>query len=726
MLARALILALAATPAAADPVSIGGILIAAASTAGAAAVSSTALAVGITIAGGLATLGLQMAFAPSRPRQPEVIRELARAQSLPPKRFAYGRTKLYGSPAPYTVRGDVLYGALILNSRPSAGGTVEIAIDKTPVTLSGNLFNFAGAGAAATNAPFANYARFWLSLGDQTQPPQAILDDADSPFLATDAWRGQTVLWMRLEAGPSRSRAERWKRVPPDVEVVMDWSRVRDWRDPSQTDDPATWAFSRNRAMILLDALMTNPARPYPIEQIDLESFIARANEDDQAVPLKSGGTEPRYRADGVVVWRGDEIETQVTPIAEAGAGRLARVGGKLALTPGVWIAPAVTLTDILGDELAFEVLKPGRDLASVVACRYVAPDRDYEMADLAAYRVPGATGPEAVMDIELPFVSRATQAMRVQKIIALRQRQQKRLTSTFPPTALALLTGSTATVALPAPYGAMNGTYECQSIAPVTTLAGDGVAMRCPAELVEASPTVYAWNPAEDEQTIEGGVAVALDRLPVTPPAGPLLLTTGASAALDTGDAVVPRILARWTPTTSARAIGYEVEFRPAGGAWQSGGAVDIETLDGDGDAFAFIGPVSVGTAYEVRVRAAAPGSVSTWLVGGPITAAGPDVTLNAPTGGDATGGDGQISVSFVAPNDEAFRGIEFWGSNTDDSGAATLLAGPIFGPANSVYGYTEDSLGAGVTRFYFARAVGPFGAISAFSASASATTNP
>lgn len=730
-----IVTALVAAPAHADPITVAGLVISAASAAGVAnaaaigvylGVSATVATVGVVVASGLASIGIALAVKPSTPRPPELIRDLGRAQSIPPKRFVYGRFKVYGTPAPYVVEGGVLYGCLILNSRPSQGGTVALAIDKTPVELSGDLFDFDGDGAAPTESPFAGYAKFWLGLGDQTQPPQAILDDTDSPFQASDAWRGLTVLWVRLDAGPSRDRAERWKRVPPDIEVEMDWSKVFDPRDPAQdAADPETWAFSRTRALVALDALLANPARPYPLDQIDVAGFVAAADSDDEAVALKAGGTEPRYRADGVVVWSGAELEDLIAPIAAAGAGQLARVGGRLTMTRGVYETPHVTLSDVLGDEMSVEMLKPGRDLASVVACRYVAPDRDWEMADLAHYEVPGAEGEAAIIDMELPWVTSPTQAMRVQKITALRQRSQRRLRAVFPPSALPLTAGATATLALPSPYETLNGVYECQNIAPVATVSGDGVAMRCPAELVETGPEIYAWSPEEDEQDIEEGVAVALDRPPVAPPLAPLLLTTGASAALNTGDAVLPRVLARWTPSLSARAIGYEAEYRSNGGDWLAGASVDISTVDGDGYAYAYLGPLAAGASVDVRVRSVAPGAVSVWLEGGPIVVAGPDVTLNAPTGGDAIGGDDQISVSFVAPNDADFRGIEFWGADADATEGAALIAGPIYGPANSVYGYTETGLSAGQTRFYFARSVGPFGAASAFSASASATTN-
>jgi len=731
-MAYALILILLAFPAAADPVSISALAVAAASSYGVASaaaigvalgISATAAAVGVVVAGSLVTLGLNMLFAPKAPRPPELIRDLAQVQGLQPYRHVYGRFKVYGSPAPWEVKGGILYGCLILNSRPSKGGVVEIAIDKTPVEYSGSLTDFS-TGASATNSPFTGYAKFWLGLGDQASPPAQILAEAGELFQESDGWRGRTVLWLRLDAGPSRDRGDRWKRVPPDIEVTADWSLVWDPRDTSQDpDDAATWRWSNTRALIVLDALRTNPARPYPLAQIDVASFTAAANSDDAPSPLAAGGTEPRWRADGLLSFSGGEIEALVAPIADAGGSPLVRIGGQVALALGEWSAPEATITDLIGDELTFEIWTPGRDLASVVNCKYVAPDRDWEMADLAPWIAPDADGDATAVDMELTWVTSATQAMRLQKIRGMTLRKQRRLTSTLPPSTLAMASSSTATLALPSPYARMNGAYQVVRIAPVVNLAGDGVALRCPAELVETGPEIWAWNPAEDEQPIVDGVAVTLDRPTVTPPAPPLILTSGASTALDTGGGVQPRILARWTPTLSGRAIGYEVQQRLVGMDWQSAGGVDIAVVDGDGYTSMFIGPVTVGAQYEVRVRASAAGAFSAWIAA-TITANGPDVTLTAPTGGSAVGGANQIAISFFAANDAEFVAIEFWGADVDDSASATLLA-TINGVPNTLYGFTETGLGSAVTRYYFARANGPFGARSAFSASATATTD-
>lgn len=560
--------------------------------------------------------------------QSDLRRELARPNSLTPYRFVYGRRKIYGSPAPYIVKGDILYACFILNSRPSAGGTIQIFVDKRPVQYSGALLDM-GTGATATNGLFDDHAKFWVGLGSQTQAPVQLVVEAPELFMQSDAWRGRTVLWARLSAGGQDNRLERWPRVPPEVEVRMNWSLLWDPRDPVQSPtDPDTWTFSANRTLVVLDALMQNPMRAYSLEQVDLQSFITSADVDDQPVPLKAGGTEPRYTAHGLVVWDGvQELEEQIEPIARAGASQPIRIGGKVGMAPGVWEEPDFVITDFVGDDLSFEVWRPGRDLVARVAARYVSPTRDDEMAALVPYEVPGAMAADGglgeTQDLDLGFVTSATQAMRVQQIEALRNRQQRRIAGTLPPEAISLVAGSTVRLDLTAPYQPMNGTYQVGAIAPVVDLAEDGVALRCPVELIEAGASTFNWVPAEDEQSIVDGIAVEPDVTALSPPGVPMLTSDG-STAIDTGEGIVPRILAEWDPSPSSRTVFYEVQFRAfetGPGPWVAAGDVDVDQVDEDGDVFTLISSVTVGIEYEVRVRAVGVGIVSAWVVSDPVT---------------------------------------------------------------------------------------------------------
>lgn len=718
-------------PAAADPITAA--IVVGLKTAGVTAATAVAIAsVAVSLVGALASFALSALFRPGAPRAPELIRDLARPQSLPPYRFVYGRARVSGSPAPMFVKGVNLYMCIILNSRPS-NAFEELYFDKRPVGWEGDPFDFAdGGGATITNAPFADALagligqanKFWVGLGAQTAPPAELLAEAGAELLATDGWQGRTVIWLRLNAGPNNRRAEIWPRTPPEIEVVIQGCRVWDPADEAQdANDPATWLWSPNRALCLLDALRTNPVRPYPLAQIHLASFLA-ARASDAATVAKVGGTESRYRADGVVIWTDRELEDQVSPLVDAGGSRLIRIGGKLGLTEGVWIAPTVTIDDVLDEGLSFERWRPGRDLATTIAATYLAPDRDWQMAAAPLYRVPGAQaadgGPEVIKDLALEMVTSPTQAQRLSKIAAFRNRSQRRIRCVLPPRYLNLVAGVNVTVALPAPYAALNGTYEVVAMQPRLIPEGDdAVAASCEIEMLEINAAVFAWDAATEEQAIDPGLAVAAG---VNAPPAPTNLTLSANESINTGDGILPAIRITVDAPTDGRANTLEAEWRVGETQWTALAPQDYDFGTAAATMAVFIVPVSLGVTYEVRVRWQGFGLVSAYVVD-EITAGAPSVSLDPPINGAATALTEGVEVSFTLPNGADVRGIEFWRSTTNDTSTAARVIGPVFSAANATITVQDTGLTGGVPLYYWGRTVGPFGSLSAFSTSVSAT---
>lgn len=178
--AEAIILAVAAT---------GGTFVTAAgalTTAG--VIAAAALNVAISLAVSMA-ISFGMKALAGKPRPEDVKRDLQAERSLPVKRFCYGEFYAPGSPAPWKLKADtdVLYGCLILNSRPSDGSNLALKIDKREVPLTGDAFNFAGPGATPSSGPLTGYLRVWVGLGDQVGPPADVLSEASTIFRATDA-----------------------------------------------------------------------------------------------------------------------------------------------------------------------------------------------------------------------------------------------------------------------------------------------------------------------------------------------------------------------------------------------------------------------------------------------------------------------------------------------------------------------------------------------------------
>lgn len=729
-----LIRALALCTTALVPVQADAAPLAAALAAGTILGSTIAFSVVLSLSVSLALTGLQLLLTDT-PSVPQLRREIAAPSSRPAYRFAYGRCRIAGSPAPWRVQGAWLYGCLILNSRPSAGNVV-VYFDKREVTIeSGDIYDFEAGGAICTvegsSDQGAEAPRMWLGLGDQTSPPDWILDEAPDIFEATDGWQGRTVLWLALHCGNNKIRSQRWPATPPLVEVLGDWSRIWDPSDPAQDpDDPATWEWSDNQALCLLDALRNNPVQGYRLSDLHLDSFVDGRDIAAESIPLfYEGGTEDRYTANGFILWRGGEIMDQVQPLAAAGAGRLVRIGSSLGYAPGAWRAPTYTATDILAEGgVDFQTLAPGRDIPRGIRASYIAPTRDWQEAELPATAIPGGLGllgDEDIREIDLTqFVSSPTQGMRVQKIEGNRLGAQKRLNCMLSPDSINLVAGATMTMGLPAAFARLNGTYEAASTNPGFFLQdeggdGAGVAFRNPVTLRESVEAHYDWTPATDEFEIVSE-AFSGARPDVNPP-GTIALATGESVA----KRGTPRIRYEFAP--GANVDFYEMQFRIDGEPWGDTLTIPGDQLDGGGDVFGYIAPVIPNENYDIRVRSVLErgrgGDVSSW-VSASITALAADVDLSPPTEISATGGVGNIVANFRAPNSEDFKAIEVFGSDTDDIGDAAALTPFVYGAPNAVLTYTESGLGETETRFYWARSRGPSGSLTAFSGYVTAAT--
>lgn len=681
------------------------------------------------------------------PTAQDVGADLAQQKTAPSNRFVYGECRATGTPAGIPVKGQYIYGAWILNSRPSALPDFTLYLDKREVSLEGNAFDLDGPGALANEKPFVEtlgifgaalelgtYVNVWISRGDHTAPPKVFTDEApfvegtaDHLWKTTDAWRGRTIIWMRLKAGGDGERRERWPSTPPLVEVQGKWSLVCDPRDPAHDqDDPATWEWSENHALCVRDALMQNPIRQYRAGQIHNSFDGDGPDACDQIVALKSGGSEARYVCAGTVVWSEGEIEDQLNPMMISGAADFIRVGGKLGYAAGVYRAPTETLTYLLGDGFEFPDMMPGSQLVNQLRVTYLSPARGYETAELLTWDIPGALaqdgGVPAMKTLDLPFCPSATQGMRVRSIAGGRLRRQESIQGgTLPPEAFDLVGGSTVNVTLPAPYDALDGVYEIGSINPGMDPIGESgeVAMRMPAYLVKHSAAIYAWNPATDEEDVYDEAYNATRAGTATP--GAISVTTGDAVNLNSGGSIVPRIRFAFTPSTSS-VTGYEWQFRKDGGDWESGGLIGEDIVDGSGKVFAHL-VGAAGQLYDIRVRAIGSNGTSEWSEIEGVTPV-VDIVIDIPLDGQASGGVGEITASFRTPNDADFRAIEFFGSDTDDSGAASMIGSAIYTSQNTIVSITDGGLGASVTRYYFARSRGDYASASDFTASVSATT--
>lgn len=208
-----------------------------------------------------------------------------------------------------------------------------------------------------------------------------------------------------------------------------------------------TWAYSstgsRNPALQLLWYMLGWPifgklsvGMGIPPERIDLPSFITAANICDESVTLSIGGTEPRYRSDGVLS-EGDDRQAVIDTLCSTMNATLRDAGGKIAIEVirddlGSPVAD-FGLDDILGEEEWVQT-PPLHQYFNVVRGRFVDPSNDalYQLNEYPSVSITSPDGIERIQTVDYPLVQSASQAQRLAKLRLMRNQHQGRYSAVF------------------------------------------------------------------------------------------------------------------------------------------------------------------------------------------------------------------------------------------------------------------------------------------------------
>lgn len=137
-------------------------------------------------------------------------------------------------------------------------------------------------------------------LGLETQEADPLLMEG-FPGLWTDRHRLDGIAYVVVKAKgvTVEDFSQVYSSGVPQYTGTIRASKVFDPRDPAQSyDDPDTWTWTENAALIIMDYL-THPdgmRLPYSMIETALDDWIIQADYADEEVELLSGFTEARYR----------------------------------------------------------------------------------------------------------------------------------------------------------------------------------------------------------------------------------------------------------------------------------------------------------------------------------------------------------------------------------------------------------------------------------------------
>ncbi|WP_342163083.1 hypothetical protein [Methylobacterium sp. SD21] len=665
------------------PAAIGAAILA--ETALGAVVGTGALAasvVGYAVIGG-ALLALQAVVEALTPAQKRNDAQVTVRQAIPPRRGGHGREKLGGAIFFLDVQGGVLtrgvvhfagrlsfihefwLGDIHTSLAPQNGGVVPDPVYQGKIAIE----SYVGTDDQAVSAALSRYG-YW------------------SP-----AARLKGLAYTVVVASPLKHGDKIFPEGAPDVRLVADLSACYDPRDPAQ--DPAnaaTWRWSDNAAIVLLDYLHSDSGYGIAFAEIDLDSFVALANVCDEEVPLlrpnPDGDTsEPRYRSWGTYTFDEERATVLARYLSACDAELDQDAQGRVTVHGGRWQEPTFTITEdmVLGWD-RYEVGDEAFATFNRVKFTYKSPWHDYQPVEGDPWDDAESQAEIGVVPTERDF-GRApshSQGRRLAKIAAAKGAPDLQFSGMrLSPAGLPAYGEPTVRLVLPS-FG-IDATFAPSSGKLTGPFKTEPVF-----DLYSLDASAYAWSPIE-----EGNAPP----LPDASSPAPAPIPTGVvfEAVRYTTGGQVTGLSASFTadPVAGRADLVLIGRFRPAAtDEW-----ADMASQDGA----AIAGPLNDGQAYEAQVAWLSSTSIGDWGDTISFTVAADTTPTGPATGFVVNGGVGQASYAFTAPNAPNFSYARLYRSATTNFANAVVVK-TFNGAANQAFDGT-DARPAG-TYSYWVRA--------------------
>ncbi|MCS0501628.1 hypothetical protein [Ancylobacter mangrovi] len=670
----AAMLAASVLPAAAMPQAVGAYLafalLPATATAGTIAIASSAIALGLTI--GISYAANALFSRSSGAPKPQDVKTTLR-NSVGPRWRHYGQVMVGGSLAMIETKDGDLHQVVAFASQ-KMHAQLGWVIDGRGVGID--------VSGWVVTAPYpANTVKIEQRDGSASQAAYASLVTALGDPYWTTSHRGDGIAHAYLLARNADAEiiADVYPNRIPSLQGIFEAAETYDPRS-------ASVVYSTNPALFLRDYLTHADGLQIDPAYIDDEDFIAAANACDTAVPIKAGGTMPRYF--GALSYQFDaEPQSILSRLITMCDGDIRlRPDGRIGFRVGVWAEPTVTITD---DQIIDYSLSDGggplRE-ANEYRLKYTDPGQYFAEVEAEPWRIESeiaAYGEVRSTTIEAFEVQHHNLARRLMKIAAFRG--SPRWQGTIHTTLAGLRAWDERWIRVIITDLGVDETFE------VTGVDFDMASMSVTLSIASFSAAAYSFDPVAEEGTAPTAAeAVPETSLPL--PTG--FNATGGSVAVS-GSTSAPAIITTWTQAAQP-GLRVEVQYaNQADGIWQPGGSVD------DGEERLQIVGVVDGATYNVRGRNVGAGGVSTWAVISGIVATADNTAPAAPSI-TSVNGTTNATITWRNPNSPNVVAGRVYRDTDGSFAGADEISGPIYGGPNAVLSFVDPAPGSGTCYYW------------------------
>lgn len=637
------------------------------------AVTQAIFAVGKSVAWSMAAAAL------NRPKVPhqQVLANINQTDG--PRIKAYGRVLLGGQRAFWETDKDAgQLSQIILMHHGQVDGLVGFWVDGESVTVN--------AEGEVTSNPFGGSdwtdLRLWFRDGSGEGGNYSHIRTA-FPTLWTTQHKlmGQATMGVVMDHPGN----ERFSKVYPKGPNTLFQAEVRASLVRNGAGD---LAYSENPAWCIRDYLTHQDGWRIAASAIDLPSFAQFGGMCNEAVPLRAGGTEARYRLSGYFTL--DDAPKEVTGrMLAACDGQIYQTAdATVGILGGQWSTPDVVIT--ADDVLSFEAqdgFDPFTDF-NVLKASFISPAHGFQPIEVADRRdqVALTTQPERTEQIDFDMVPSGAQTQRLQKIEFFKRRRA--MTGTLTTNLVGLKArwpkgDGLHTVRVIAPEFEVNGVFE------VTSHSFDLATNTCTIG-ISSIENPYSWDAATEEQPLPDTLsAIPRPTSTIPVPAGVTLTQIPVRVGGDTYGGklrIVVNAVTRRDLTLQAQVAFGNVVASDESVRWTEMG----------GDRFsAETGILENEQVYTVRYRWRGQAD---WIKAGSVTiVANPNVP-SAPTGFARVGTTG-VSLTWTNPATNFWKSRLFRGTTVNFADASFVK--DVAGLAGQVSTAT-DAPGTGTWRYW------------------------
>lgn len=643
---------------------------------GSAAIIASAVAVSTGIAYlalGAAAYLVSAAFSPKIEMPKPEDGKYNLKQSVPPLVYVLGKVKKAGDYAFLEEKGGVAYHVMVWAAHHIRGYTEHWLHDEK-VTLDSNgdvtsPSHFTSGGGFSEES--RNVRLYWR-VGAAASTAYAHLVSA-FPSIWTNQHRGDGLATVSMRV---RSvDAEDFQKVFPFGMPAH--QAVGEGHDRLIDPRTGTPGYSTNFAVFRYWHL-THPVGG-KLTRSDMydPDWAHAADVCDETVTNRTGGSERRYH--GGFWFRANNDPVQVGRIMDQAAELVLyeRADGKVGVHAGEYVEPDIRLTAADVVSLSYDPNKRKATNVIAVRGRYTDPDKGWNTADAAIYGVPYPTEDERTKTVENQAVQKHNHISRLQKLAYIRANAPRvRIVAHYEPARQVpyrrfvrvhlppKLSESVIEIIGRPTLSLRNLTYEFEGIV--------------------VPENLYAFN-AATEEGVPGANVLPVEREDVPLPANFTLTikqeNVGGGSSAAYGEASF---------SFQNETFQYELEWqRTAGGETQSQRGAAGETLVRSLY-------LADGVEYRFRARTWSSSTPSDWTSYVVATATADPNPPGMPGTVSATGGVGEITFNWTAPNSANYRGARLY-LNTVNSISGATLVGTEYGAPSSADSFTAAGIAAG-----------------------------